>query len=265
MNVCKRELRAGWKPFLYWSLGLLVLVFAGVTKATGVLAGGHEFSQLMEAFPRVVQALVGMLGLDIGTFGGYYAALMQYVFILTAVYAAWLGSNAVSRESVDKTYEFLFTKPRARSFLLARKLLAGGIYLTGYCVLLFLFSFAASATLEMGGGMAAEFALYAAADWLMSLVFFSLAALFSAAAGTAEGGAKLGNLAVLAAFALGVIYDMLEHGGLLRLLSPFKYFLPNELLNGTLNPAFFVLALAVSGAALAAAFSRFERRDLNAV
>ena len=75
MNILVRELKAGRKAFLFWSLGLFVLVFMGVVKSTGVTADGGGLAALLDSFPRVVLAVFGMVGADIGTFGGYYAVL----------------------------------------------------------------------------------------------------------------------------------------------------------------------------------------------
>jgi hypothetical protein len=42
MNIYLRELRFGVKPFIFWTLGLCLLIFAGVVKYTGVGAAGDE-------------------------------------------------------------------------------------------------------------------------------------------------------------------------------------------------------------------------------
>ena len=135
MNLFRRELKAGLKPFLLWTLGLFVFIFAGIVKSSAAMADGQFMTELISKFPRIVVAVMGMANVDIAQFGGFYAVLMQYVFVLTAVYAVHLGNNAVSRESIDKTYEFLFAKPRSRSFILARKLLSALVYLVAYAAL----------------------------------------------------------------------------------------------------------------------------------
>jgi ABC-2 type transport system permease protein len=236
MNIFKRELRAGLKPFLFWTLGLFFLVFIGMTKSIGLSAGGGPYADLADAFPRLVVAMMGLAGVDIGTFGGFYAVLAQYAAILTAVYAVWLGNAAVSRESVDKTYEFVFTKPRSRSFILAQKLMAGFVPLTAYCALDCVFSAAAKAAVPMDTENSFSFLPFAAGTWLTGLVFFSLAALFAAAAKNAERGSRFGNAAILICYALGVVYDMLENGGLVLFFTPFRYFAPDMLLRPARAP-----------------------------
>jgi len=264
MNILKHELKAGLKSFLFWTLGLFVLVFSGVVKYTGVEAGGESAKKLIDSFPRIVRAVLGIVGLDIGSFGGYYAILAYYVIIVTAVYAVSLGGSAVSREAVDKTYEFVFTKPRSRSFILGYKLLAGFLFLTAFCLLDFIFSVLAVPALKLNEDMRLSMFLFALSAFLCGLVFFTASALFAASFSRAERGARLGNLVVLAAFALGVVYDMLENGSFLRIFTPFKYFSSAELLKGRFDPVYTALCLVISGIALYFAFRYFEKRDLTA-
>ena len=264
MNILLRELKAGRKAFLFWSLGLFVLVFMGVVKSTGVTADGGGLAALLDSFPRVVLAVFGMAGADIGTFGGFYTVLAQYTLVLVAIYAVHLGNSAVSREAVDKTYEFVFTKPRSRSFILAQKLLCALAYLVLYCALYFVFSAVATATLGLAEHQTALFLRVAGATLLTGVLFFAFGVLFAAAAHNTETGARLGNALVLVTFVVGVGYDLSDKSSPLRWFSPFRYFATAELLNGKLNVVFVVLCLVVATAALGGAFWWFEKRDLAA-
>lgn len=265
MHLIAKEFKSGLKPFLFWTLGLFVLIFAGIVKSMGAMAEGQFMTELIGRFPRIVIAVMGMLNVDISSFGGYYAVLMQYIFVLAAVYASHLGSSAVSRESIDRTYEFLFTKPRSRSFILAHKMLAAMAFLTAFSSLNFVFSLLAVKQLTLQGDYSGVFARFSLAIWLVGIVFFSLSAMFAASFRAAEHGARAGNLAVLGAYAIAVGYDLVEQPGLLRLVTPFRYFLQTELITGAVSPLYAGLCLLLSAALLAVAFARFERRDLGAL
>lgn len=265
MNIFWRELKTGLKPFFFWVLGLFMLVFAGIIKSTGAMSDGQFMMELIGKFPRIVVAVMGMANVDISQFGGFYAVLMTYVFLLTAVYAVHLGRNAVSRESVDRTYEFLFTKPRSRSFILARKLLAALLLLSVFAALNPLFSSLAVRQIDLTGDFSDLFLRFTLAMWLVGLVFLSLSAMLSALFASAERGARAGNLCVLGAYALAVVYDLLEQPGVLRLLTPFRYFLNTEVVGGEVRAIYIGLSLILSVVFTAAAFYRFERRDLGAL
>lgn len=265
MNILQRELRAGVRTFFFWSLGLFVLIFAGMTKYTGIAADSASVGKLLAQFPRVVRAVFGIAGVNAETPGGYYATLIFYTVICASIYGVSLGSSAVNREAVDKTYEFIFTKPRSRAAILAMKLTAGLIFLLLFAVLNALFSLAAMAVLKLGAGMDRAVVLFSVSVFLAGLVFFSLSACLCAAARRPEKGALYSNLCLLAAFLIGVICDMLDSPGALRLLSPMRYFLPADLLAGRLELFYLLIALCLSAALLTTAFLQFDKKDLNAV
>ena len=265
MNLFRKELKSGLKTFLFWSLGLFVFVFAGIVKSRAAMSDGQFMTELIGKFPRIVVAAMGMANVEISQFSGFYAVLMLYIFVLTTVYAAHLGGGAVSRESVDKTYEFLFTKPRSRAFILSRKLLAGVVFLSAYACLNLVFSLLAVPQLGLPDDYSGLFARFSLALWLVGFVFFSLAALFAAGFRAAEHGARAGNLAVLGAYALTVVYDMVDQPGILRFFTPFRYFLNAEVIAGDVSLPFALLCLALSAVCLFFTFRRFEARDLGAL
>ncbi len=264
MNLLKHEIKVGRKTFLFWALGVAVLIFAGVVKFTGVAGSGGAVNQLIDQFPRVVLAMLGIVGVDINTFGGYYSILVFFAMLCTALYAMHLGGGAVSREAIDKTYEFLFTKPRSRGWTLAVKLGAGLCYLLAFSLLCFLLSVGAVASLQLGEDFTRLMLLFCLGNFLVGLLFFSLAACLAAVVKRAERGALYANLCFLAAFVLGVAYDSLENGGALRFLSPLKYFPPSDVLAGRLSWVYLLLLLGLSVLLLGGAFRLFQKRDLNA-
>ncbi|MEG2531417.1 MAG: ABC transporter permease subunit [Gordonibacter sp.] len=265
MNVFAKDMRFGLKSFLLWTLALFVFVFVGSIKFTGMEAGGADaMNALFDSFPRIVLAVMGFSDADITTFSGFYGLLEVYVTIIVAVFAVHAGGTAVSRERVDKTYEFLFTKPRSRSSILAAKMAAGVVFLALLCLLNLAFSQAASMTLGLTEDLLATFSCFSIAQFLVGPVFFSLGALLGAVAPAPEIGARIGNVSVLVFYMMGVVYSSFDNVGFLRVLTPFKYFDQTALSGHELELPFVVLALGLSAVALACAFWSFKRRDLVA-
>jgi ABC-2 type transport system permease protein len=267
MNIFKQEFRTNFKAFAFWMIGLAVLVFAGITKATGFVGAEAtvDINALLGQFPRVILAMFGMVGVDINTIGGYYAVLVFYILICASIYGISLGVNAVSRESFDGTYEFIFTKPRTRSYILRMKLLAAYLNLILFCMFSVVFSFAAINVLDLQGNLNTQIVLFGITVLLSATVFFALAVMFSALSHKAERGAKFANLCFVFAFIVGVISDMTEKEIVaLKVLSPLKYFAPADVLDKTIDPVFAGLCLALSAVFLFVGFRAFRRKDLNA-
>ena len=77
MNLFKKEIKTGLKPFLFWTLGLFMFVFAGIVKSSAAMADGQFMTQLIHQFPPIVVAAMGMANVDITQFEGFYAVLTQ--------------------------------------------------------------------------------------------------------------------------------------------------------------------------------------------
>lgn len=264
MNILKRELRAGLKTFIIWSVALTFIIFAGLAKYAGMApADSGGISDLIAAFPRAVLAVMGMANVDVNTLGGFYAVLAFYTMLCASIYAIHLGTNAVSRETYDKTYEFVFTKPCTRGRILAMKLAAGWIYLLLFCVIHIVISLYAISTLGIDGDITVQILFFTLSIFLIASFFLSLSACLSAVSARADQGSLWGNMAVIYAFILSVVYDLLESPGLLRIFSPFRYFPPSEILDNQLNAFYILITVVLTVVLLFISFIRFKKKDLT--
>lgn len=263
MNILKYEIKSNRKVFIFWSLGLLFFLFAGMAKYTGISeAQGVDLNAMMEQFPKIMLAVFGINGLDMGTLDGYYGILVYYSFIFASIYSISLGINAVTREAIDKTYEFIFTKPRKHNFVLAMKLLAGFIYLTLFNLLNFLFSIGAISTLKEKEDINMTVALFCAIIYLVSIVFFCMAVFVAVWSKNSEKGSLYGYFIFLTSFLIGIASDMFENNNVIRVFSPFKYFLPSDIIKHDISVGHIVLCLALIIITLSGAFKLFARKDL---
>ena len=262
MNILKRELRAGLKPFLFWIIGMFVLCYVGIIKYESYTTSG-SMMELLNSFPRVVLAVMGAVGVDIGTLAGYTALLFYYVLVCAVIYAVHLGTSAITRESVDKTYEFVFVKPRSRSYVLRMKLAAAYVFLLLFCVLNGLFAMMAVNYLKSSESITAQIWFCTLTVFLIGALFIALSAFFASIAKRPEKGMLYGNLAFLYAFILGVVYNMLENPGILRLITPFNYFTAAELVAEKPDPLYTAITLVLTAGFLYGTVKAFEGKDLT--
>lgn len=275
MNIVVRELKANAKSLLIWCLVVVLFNIAGVMKFEGI-AGGDPQSvrQLTEAFPKVALAVMGISDLDMTTFAGYYAVLMFYVGIMAAVYAVALAVHAVSREMMDGTYEFLFVRPVSRTAILTWKLVAA---LIDAVVFTAVDLGSALACLPMLDGLSdasgSAMVVIRFAVWMlaMMLVFGAVAACACAVYMGVEHGLErgpfIGNSAVVVAYCAGVVYDMFsDHDAsvVARVLSPFRYATPQDVIDGRVPLPFAALGAVVVVVCVATAYAAFLSRDLTA-
>lgn len=266
MNIFIRELKRGFRSFLLWAAGLTFLVLAGMVKFSGMSAtqtGG--MNDMLRSMPKAVLALFGMAEGNIETLGGYYGVLEFYAMVVIACYGVSLGTNAVLRESMDKTYEFLFTKPRGRLAILGSKLTVGLMYLTALCAVNWGCSRIAPGLYGLENTIASEMGLYALAVGLVGLMFYCGSVFLSTVAPRGEQGVKCSWALVLISYGLSVVFDMDEKLEFLRPVTLFRYFRLGELLEGNLHGGYAMVTVVCSGVLLIAAGICFREKDLAAV
>lgn len=263
MNILKKELRNGLKAFIGWLMAIVFMDFLQIFEYSSMDAAGSEgISALIERFPRVVLAVFGMVDINIGTFEGYYGIIAYYVMICTCIYAIHLGSSAISRETSDKTADFLFTKPRSRFYIDGVKLGAGMIYLVLYNAAAIGFSLL-SIEIQNMDRITKEVIFFTLASFFISMIYFALGAFFAAIMKKPSKGSLVANLIFWAAFILAIIYDMMENGAFLRFFTPLKYFPAGEILDFSLNIGYIIFSVGAALALIYCALTLHNKRDLT--
>ena len=262
MSIFWRELKINLKPFVFWGLGIFVLMVASMAKYQGLSAGGAAVSQMLTAFPKPIQAMFGMVGVNVMTLSGYYAVVMTYAFICSAIYGISLGSHAVGREIADQTSEFLLSKPISRFRILTFKLVPGAFYVCLLSVLSYVFSRFSFSLYHMKIGFLREVILFNIAMAVVGLVFYSISAFLLSVLKSTDKGYLYSNLIFVWSFIVGIAYDMLEKGEFIRIFSPLRYFTAKELVAGHLSSVYLAVSVAIISVCVVCTYIFFNKKDM---
>src|SRR6059058_2084461 len=124
MNLFLREMRANRKSLLIWSIGVIFMVTAGMSKYGALSGSKQSLGELMAQMPKSLQAIMGIGNLDISTAIGYFGILFVYLVLMAVIHALMLGATIIAKEERDKTSEFLLVKPISRQQIITAKLAA---------------------------------------------------------------------------------------------------------------------------------------------
>ncbi|MBB6622393.1 ABC transporter permease subunit [Clostridium gasigenes] len=264
MNVLKKELKTGLKPFIFWSIGLFFLVFAGVVKFTGISGvEGASVKELFDKFPKIILALFGMAGLDATAIDGYYGILAFYALICGMIYGVSLGTNIINREVVDKTFEFIFTKPRKRSYIVNMKFISATIYLAAFSLLNYIFSIVSIRTLDLEKNIDKEILLFSLTIFIISMLYCVIGIFIATVIKNYEKGNLYGNLFFFVTFILSIIYGVVENGSIIRIFTPFKYLLPTDIVNGKFEILPLIASIVIIVALYIVSLKIFERKEFS--
>src|SRR5689334_4173199 len=102
--VFRRELRAGRKSFLAWTIPSALLVFTVMSAFPGIASGQMDMNALTKSLPQGLKAAFNLDRLNLNEVMGYFAA-RSYAFIalLAGIYAMTLGANLIAKEERERT------------------------------------------------------------------------------------------------------------------------------------------------------------------
>lgn len=264
MNLVLREIRACWKSFLLWCLGVGFFMAVIAMKLSGTTGanGAAEFEQIFSQMPRVFQNMFGVGILDFSKAADIFAMISTYLALILAFHAAGIGSTSFAKEERDRTFEFLYVKGMPRYVILSVK----------WCISIFqiiLLNIFTSAigifTVHsvLGQDMGPEFTAIMRGIFLLQLTFFSIAFFLSLLTHQQKRGSTISFAIVMVCFVFAMLSDFSDELEFLKYFTPFKYFDGKGILLHGLNPLYCVICLLIILGCTITSFLLHQRRDLH--
>lgn len=262
MNIFLRELKANRKALIIWSICMFLLVLSGMGKYTAYSSGANN--EVFDKMPHTMKAILGIGSFDVTTIGGFFAFLFPYLAIATAIHAVLLGSGIIAKEERDKTTEFLMVKPVSRTTVITSKLLAALINIVIINLVTLFSSIVMVSAYNKGKDITVEIVVFLLSMFIIQLIFLSLGALLSGFMRNPKSSGSLATGILLGTYVISKITDLTDRVNFLNVLSPFKYFSYQDIVNGN-GLSFGIVILSILLAAVFSALTYFFylKRDLN--
>ena len=264
MNIYKHELRTSIRSVAIWSAAVAALILLFMSIFPAFAADADLLNEAMASMPRELLMAFGMADIDMSTVLGFYALAFGFVELCLAVQAANYGFSILSVEERDLTADFLLAKPVGRNKILTTKLLAAltGLAITNIVVWAATFAsiaaFSSDRAWEAGplllllAGMAVFQLFFLTVGMLISLLVKRVRSVIPFSMALAFG------MYVLNAFA-GMLGDVK-----LELVTPFKHFDPNYILNnGAYDLPLVLISVAAVVISIAGSYLLYARKDMR--
>jgi len=175
-----RELKAGIKSLLIWTVVIALLIVVAVNKFAAFEANPESLAILDTMPPQLLDAL-SMRAFNLTTLEGFFGVMFVYFALMAAMAAALWGSEAIAKEERERTVEFTLVLPVPRRQIVTAKLLAALTNCTLFVLFTWLISVAASRSYDPGKSLFDFLRLEMLAMFMIELVFLSLGALLACA------------------------------------------------------------------------------------
>lgn len=263
MNIFLRELKANRKALIIWSVCMFLLILSGMAKYTAYSSGG-TMSEVFDKMPYSMRAMLGIGSFDVTTMSGFFAFLFPYIELTAAIHAVLLGSGIIAKEERDKTTEFLMVKPVSRTTIVTSKFLAALVNIVIVNVVSLFSCIVMVAAYNKGKDISSEVVLFLLSMFIVQLIFLSLGALLSAFIRNVRASGSLATGILLGSFVISKITDLTDRVNALNVLSPFKYFSYQNIVNGNgLSFGIVILSILLVAAFSVLTYFFYMKRDLN--
>lgn len=263
MNIFIRELRANRKALIIWSVCMFLFVLSGMSKYTAYSAGGSS-SAILNDFPKTVKALLGFGPFDVTQMSGFFAFLVPYLELTTAIHAVLLGVGIIAKEERDKTSEFLITKPVSRNKVIAYKMFAAVFNVVVINLVSAISSFVMVEAYNKGESITGEIVWFMLSMLIIQLIFLTLGTLLASVAKRPKSSGSIATGILMGAYVIAKVTDMTDRANVLNILTPFKYFDLVQIVNGDgLQALIVVLTIVMIAGFSALTFFFYQKRDLR--
>jgi len=262
MNILQRELRVNRNNLLVWALilaGLGILVMAFFPSLARQAA---TLEKVLSGLPQGVLLAFGLEKISMADIMGFYAT-KQYttITVFGSIYAILLSSSMLSKETSEKTIEFLLSRPIKRWEIVTAKLLAIIILVLIFNLLITCIMYVTLLSVKTQNFSMRIFLLLSLGALLLHLTFASVGYLLSALARN-RPLTSLALALVLVTYFLGIASALTPKLGFLKYFSPFKYVDAVDILtHATIATDYMILMALINLAAIILTYIIYRRKD----
>ncbi len=259
MNMFLHELKSMRKTAAIWTISLIALSALFLCIYPSVAADAEEFKKLLANYPPAIRAMLGINIDNIASLLGFYSMVFSFVTLCGAIQGMNLGISILSRESRERTADFLLVKPVSRKSIVSAKLLAALTTIVATNIVFYAATLLIANAIKTGDYSNKLF-------FMINLTLFFLQIIFMAIGLVVSVFFK--KLKSVLPISLGVVFGFYMVGALTsaRYISPFKYFDITYIINNAgYEASYLVTAAVIVVVAIITSYIIYIRKDIHAV
>lgn len=265
MNIFLHELKAYRKSTMIWTLSLVALVVLFLSMFPSFSKDAEEFKKLLEGFPVELRKAIGLSVESIATLIGFFSYAFLYLKLAGAIQAMNLGTSILSKESREKTADFLLTKPVTRAQVVTSKLLAALVSLVTTNIVFIAATFMMASIVAGDDFNKEALFLISISLFFLQLIFMALGIVISVIFPKIKSVISVSLGTVFGFFMLGMISSTTEDEAL-RYLTPFNYFDSTYITeHASYETSFLVTGTLVIITAVSASYYLYGKKDVHSV
>lgn len=266
MNMYLFELRSMRKSTMIWTCALIALAALYLSIYPSIANEAADFKKLLSGYPAPVRAMLG-INLDyITSILGFYSMIFSFITLCGAIQAMNLGVSILSKETREKTADFLLVKPVSRAAIITAKLLAAFTTILITNIVFYAASFLLANTIKTSDLDQKIFLMINLTLFFIQLIFFAIGMGVSVFFKKLRSILPISLGVVFGLYMIGALLVTGENADVVRYISPFKYFdLTYIIKHASYEGSYLIAGAVIIAVAVAASYMIYIKKDIHAV
>ena len=265
MNMYLHELKSLRKTTIIWTCAIIALAVIYFSVYTGIAKDAADFKALLSGYPASIRAMLGISLDNITTILGFYSMIFSFITLCGAIQAMIYGTSILSKESRERTADFLLVKPVSRSSIVSFKLLAALTMLLATDVLYYASASTVANAVKTSDYSSKLFFMISLTLLFIQLIFLAIGIVVSVIIPKLKSVLPVSLGLVFAFYILGAVIATGENDTA-RFISPFKYFNLSYILNNErYETPYLIVGAVIVVVAIAASYIIYLKKDIHAV
>jgi ABC-2 type transport system permease protein len=224
-----------------------------------------EMKKLLEAYPEPVRKALGISLDSFFSMQGFYSYTFLYIMLSGSIQAMNLGLSIISKETRDKTADFLLTKPVTRWQIVTFKLLAALISLIITNIIYLIVAASTAYYVRTGPFSIKAFLMISITLFFVQLIFLAMGVLFAVIFPKIRSVVSVSLGTVFGFFIINMFNSIISDKAL-RYITPFKYFdLAYIIKNEAYEMQFIYVEIIFIIFAITLSYLLYSKKDIHAV
>lgn len=266
MNIYMYELKSMRKSAAIWTCSLIAMAALFLCVYPSMVKDADNFKGLLQNYPAPIRAMLG-INLDyITSILGFYSMIFSFIALCGAIQAMNLGVSILSKETRERTVDFLLVKPVSRTSIVTAKLLAALTTIVGTNIVFYAGSTIIANLVKKSDFSLKLFFMINLTLLFLQLIFLAIGVVISVFFNKLKSVLPISLGTVFGFYLVGALISTDNNNDWARYISPFKYFdIAYIIKNSSYEASFLAATAIIIVAAVAVSYIIYNKKDIHAV
>ncbi len=266
MNIYRFELKSLRKSTIIWTCSIIGLAALYLSIYPSMAEDAADFKKLLAAYPAPVREMLGINIDTIGSLLGFYSMVFSFISLFGSIQAMNFGVSILSKESRERTADFLFVKPVSRNSIVTAKLFASLTMILATNIVFCLATSILANIVKTADYSSKVFLLINLTLLFIQLIFLAIGMVVSVFFRKIKNVLPISLGFVFGFYLIGAVLAVGENDEYARVMSPFKYFDITYIINnGSYETMYLLISAVIILVSIAVTYLIFNKKDIHAV